>query len=299
MIVAIGSSSFGQTSNKAVDLLKKNGFEIRLNPYGRKMTKNEIIQHLKGADYLLAGLEPLDEEVFKQSPNLKFISRIGIGLDNVDLSAAEKYHISVSNTPDAPTEAVAEMTLTALLAIEHRIIESNKEIHSGLWKKHTGHSLSELTIFFIGYGRIGRRFSEYLKPFNSNILIYDKYNPSVSNCTMKEGLEQADVITIHASGSDLILGVDEFKTMKDGMVILNSARGNLVDESLLFESLKNGKVSYYWGDAHWVEPYNGKLCSLDNAILTPHICTYTQKCREEMELQAVNNLLKYLNDNCN
>ena len=121
MRVAVGASSFAADSGKALQLLLDQGIEVVKNPYGRKMDLQETIRHLQGADALLAGLEPLNEEVFANTPQLKAIARIGIGMDNVDLEAAARHGIKVSNTPEGPTDAVAEMVLAALLAIGHRI----------------------------------------------------------------------------------------------------------------------------------------------------------------------------------
>ena len=107
-------------------------------------------------------------------------------------------------------------------------------------------------------------------------------------------MAQADVISIHASGKEEILGKEEITKMSDGVIILNSARGTLINEDALYEALQSNKVSAFWGDALWQEPYSGKLCQCENAILTPHICTYTTTCRESMEMQAVENLLRDL-----
>jgi len=294
MKVVVGASSFGDGSSEVVKMLEDRGIELVKNPYGRKMNQEEIIEHLQGADGLLAGLEPLNEEVFKACPNLKAIARIGIGMDNVDKEAAAKYGIKVSNTPEGPTNAVAEMTLTALLSICHNIISANQDVHNGIWKKRIGHSIQEFKVFVIGYGNIGRKTAALLSSLGAEIMVYDKFNEAASTCTFEEGLKSADVITIHASGKDEIITPAMIDSMKDGVIILNSARGGLINEEALYNALKSGKVSAFWGDALWKEPYDGMLKECDNAILTPHICTYTKSCRESMEKQAVENLLRDL-----
>lgn len=294
MKVAVGASSFANGNDRIERLFAEKGVELVRNPFGRRLTKEETIRHLQGADGLLAGLEPLDDEVFSACPGLKVIARIGIGMDNVDVKAAALHGIKVSNTPEGPTDAVAEMTLAALLAICHNIIPSDRDVHDGAWKKRLGKSVSELTVLIIGYGHIGRRVSALLGGLGAKILVYDKYNESASNVAFTEGLSAADVISLHASGREEIIGADEFSRMKDGIVILNSARGGLVNEKALYDALKVGKVSAFWGDALWQEPYGGMLKECDNAILTPHICTYTTKCRSNMEMQAVENLFRDL-----
>lgn len=294
MKVVVGASSFAGSSDKAINLLLEKGIEVVKNPYGRKLTKEETIEHLSGADGILAGLEILDEDVLSQAPQLKAIARIGIGMDNVDFEAAKNHNIKVSNTPDAPTAAVAEMALAALLTIGHKIIPCNCDVHNKVWKKRIGFSLIGLNILFVGYGRIGRKFAEHLEKLGSNIIVYDPYQPEISEPDLKTALGKADVISMHASGKEEILTPETFEWMKDGVVILNCARGNLINEDALYDALKSGKVSDFWGDVFWQEPYEGKLLECENAILTPHISTYNSLCRESMETEAVKNILRDL-----
>lgn len=294
MKIVVGASSFSDSSDKAVGLLLEKGIEVVKNPYKRKMTEDEIIAHLSGADGLLAGLEPLNENVFKHAPQLKAIARIGIGMDNVDLSAAERYGIKVSNTPDGPTQAVAEMTMTALLTLIHQMFPSNEDVHNGIWKKRIGHSIHGMKILVIGYGHIGKKTAELLEALGAEVLIYDKYNKDASTCSLEEGLRTADAVTLHVSGNEEVIGKREMELMKDGAILLNSARGAVVSEDALYDNLNSGKIAGFWGDALWQEPYHGKICECKNAILTPHICTYTTTCRESMETEAVKNLLRDL-----
>ena len=290
--VAVGASSFAVESSTALTLLEEHGFEVVLNPFGRKLSVQETIVHLAGTVGLLAGLEELNEKVFAASPELKAIARIGIGMDNVDLEAAERFGIKVSNTPDGPTYAVAEMTLAALLCIARRIVPTNSELHDKVWKKRMGFSLRGKNILLIGYGRIAKEFERLLEPFGANVLINDPlYDES---CPLDELLPIADVISLHASCRTKIFGEEQFAAVKQGAVLLNSARGMLLDEKALVEALKSGALSWYWGDVFSEEPYDGELCALENAILTPHVSTYTGLCREQMEKQAAQNLLSDL-----
>ena len=294
MKIVVGASSFAATSDKAINMLIKQGAEVVKNPYGHRMNEDEIIKHLDGADGLLAGLEPLNENVLSKAPNLKAIARIGIGTDNVDFDACKRHGIKVSNTPDAPTAAVAEMALAALLTIAHNIIPCNRDIHNGEWTKRIGFSLIGTNVLIVGYGRIGRRFAEHLKTLGSNIIVYDPFQPDISEPNLEQALAKADVISLHAAGSDMILSAEMFDYMKDGVVILNCARGGLIDEEALYNNLTSGKVSYFWGDVFSKEPYSGKLTECENAILTPHISTYNSLCRESMETEAVINIMEDL-----
>ena len=133
-----------------------------------------------------------------------------------------------------------------------------------------------------------------MEGMGAEIMVYDKFREEVSTCSLEEGIKNADVISLHASGKDEIITREMFRHMRDGVILLNSARGGLVQEQALYEALKSGKVSAFWGDALWQEPYDGILRECENAVLTPHICTYTKSCREHMEMQAVENLLRDL-----
>ncbi|MFA6626977.1 MAG: NAD(P)-dependent oxidoreductase [Bacilli bacterium] len=292
MKVLVSASSF--SCEKAKELAKSKNIELVFNPFSRRLTENEISELIPDFDGLLAGLEPLNTNVLKRAKKLKAIARIGVGTDNVDFAAAKSLNIKVSNTPDAPTEAVAEMTVSALLSILHRIIPSNEIIHNGEWKKIMGSSIKGLNVLIIGYGRIGRKTAELLMKFGCNILAYDPFQKEYSSKDLKELLGKSDVISIHASGEKEILTSELFSFIKSGCIILNSARGKLINEEALFEAIQRGKVSWFWGDALWTEPYVGDLVKCKNAILTPHIATYTVDCRNDMEYQAMSNLIKDL-----
>ncbi len=300
MKIVVSTSTFASASNEPLDLLKSNGFEIVINPYGRKLSQEEIIKLLNGASGLLAGLESLDSTVFESAPMLKAISRIGIGLDNVDLDAANQFGIKVSNTPDAPTIAVAEMTIAAALSITRNIVSSNLDMHNKNWEKSIGFGLNDANVLFIGYGRIGQKTAEYFRLMGANIYVYD---PNLTDQDIKEndtlidlseGLQLADIITIHSSGKTPIITDQNFRKIKKGAILLNSARGNLIEENVLIKALDDNIISNAWLDVFQEEPYYGDLCTYDNVLLTPHISTYTTQCRKNMEIAAVKNLIKIL-----
>jgi D-3-phosphoglycerate dehydrogenase len=300
MQVAIGPSSFADQDKTPQKILEQSGIEVKPNPYGRRLAQNEIIEHLKGAVGLIAGLEPLNRKVLATAPQLKAIARVGIGMDNVDQATAAELGIKVSNTPDGPTEAVAELCLTALLSLKRKLVSFNKELHQGVWQKHIGMGLRDSNVLLVGYGRIGKRFGELLRFFKAKLWICDP-NLKQSNLalderlvTLSEGLKQCDVISLHASGTDKILGDAQFAKMKPGTILLNSARGTLVDENSLIHALKKEIISGAWLDVYNNEPYDGPLKNYEQVLLTPHVSTYTRQCRRSMEESAVRNLLRDL-----
>lgn len=298
MRIVVGASSFAAADREALNFLLDHGCEVIKNPFGRKLTEEETIDFLRGADGLLAGLEPLNRRVLEavNGSGLRAIARIGTGLDNVDLAAARELGIKVSNTPDGPTDAVAEMTVAALLALSRRLVSADRNMHTRAWVKEMGRSLNELTVLIIGYGRIGRAVAGRLKAFGSEILVHDPLGaPELSAGTLDDLLPQADVISLHTGGDSLILGPREFELLRPGAFLLNSARAGLVDEQALLAALRSGRLAGCWLDVFSPEPYNGPLCDCENALLTPHLSTYTGHCRRQMERQAVHNLLRDLN----
>lgn len=300
MKIAISTSSFAKSDPHAMHVLEQAGVEIKANPYGRRLTETEIIEHLEDVDGLVAGLEPLNRRVFEAARQLKVIARVGIGLANVDLDAAAEFGIKVSNTPDGPTEAVAEMTLTALLSLCRRLTFFNADMHEGKWVKNIGIGLRDTRVLLIGYGRIGRKTGQMLRAFHAEILVYDPFieaqslEEGISRVSLEQGLKIADVISLHASGEETLLGREAFSQMQDGVILLNSARAELVDEEALIVALDLGKVQGAWFDAFWEEPYRGKLLGFKQVLMTPHVSTYTRQCRCSMEMSAVENLLRDL-----
>jgi D-3-phosphoglycerate dehydrogenase len=279
--------------------LKAAGYEVIYNPFRRKLTKGELLELLvPDVVGIVAGLEPLDREVMQHS-QLRVISRVGSGMSNVDRAAAKELGIAVCSTPNGPTAAVAELTLGALLSLLRMIPFMDQALRSGEWSKKIGSQLEGKTVAVVGFGRIGRRVAELLAPFKVKLLVVDPYLPDDAVCDfvklpLAEALPQADIVTLHSSGEDCLIGEREFGLMKAGIFLLNVARGELISETALVKSLEDGKVAGAWLDTFAEEPYAGPLCKFRNVVLTPHVGSYTLECRKQMETDAVDNLLNAL-----
>lgn len=295
--VLIGPSSFAAIDRTPLNKLLAADFKVIGNPFGRKITKKELIDLLPGVNGLIAGLETLDREVMELS-DLKVISRCGSGMSNVDVVAAEKLGIKAFSTPFGPTNAVAELTIACLLSLLREIPQINNSMHMRRWDKRIGFELRGKRVAVIGYGRIGQRVGDLLSAFDAEVIAVDpEYDGSCANIKemeLHEALTIVDIVSIHSSGTELLLGKKEFEAMKQGVFILNAARGELVDESVLIDALDSGKVAGAWLDTYAEEPYSGPLCDYSQVILTPHIGSYTAECRVAMEAEAVENLLKGL-----
>lgn len=291
--VFISTSSFGEQDPAPIKALTDAGFEVTLNPFNKKLTKEEALRLFPGHDGLIAGLETLDEEVLSKT-GLKVISRCGAGVSNVDLDAARRLNVQICSTPDAPTLAVAELTIGVLLALLRNIPQMDRDLHEGQWRKRTGHQLAGKTVVIVGFGRIGRKVAEFLGPFQVEIIVVDplvKHEDGVLCLSLHEALPKADIVTLHVSGGSELIGFKEIALMKKGVFILNAARGGVINEDALAQSLKADKVAGVWCDVFGQEPYQGPLREFARVILTPHIGSYTAECRKAMEMQAAMQLI--------
>lgn len=297
MKVLIGPSAFGATDVRPMEMLRAAKVEIVPNPTGRKLTAKELAELLPGVEGIIAGLEPLTRDILKGS-NLKVISRCGAGLSNVDIGAARELGMKVFSTPDAPTNAVAELTVGIMLMLLRDVPRMDADLHSGRWSRRIGLQIEGKTVVIVGFGRIGRRVAALLRPFEARILAVDPFlkrdESGIEVVSLDEALPRADVITLHASGETEVLGEREFALVKRGAFILNAARGGVVNETLLGRALEAGAVAGGWLDTFTTEPYEGPLTKYPQLVLTPHAGSASAECRLRMESEAVENLLRGL-----
>jgi len=302
--ILVSPSSFGNCGSEPIDLLKKKGFEIILNPYGRKLTTDEVIKLGKDCIGIIAGVEPLNADVLIALSNLKCISRCGSGIDNVDVKKADELGIIVKNTPLGPTRAVSELTIGLIFDLLRQISLRDRLIRKGEWHKEMGFLLKNKKIGILGLGHIGRNTAELLLKLDAQVYGFDiePYKTLISKTKIKllsfdELLSNCDVICVHVStkpGSACLIGKKELEKMKKDSFLVNVSRGGVVDEKALYKALKTGKILGAAVDVFEKEPYNGPLKELDNVILTPHIGSYAKEARLEMELDSVKNLLDVL-----
>jgi D-3-phosphoglycerate dehydrogenase len=300
--IAVTTSSFGKESSEPVDALRAAGFELAFNPHGRKLTKPETIELVREADGLIAGTESLDREVLSQLPKLRIISRVGTAVDNVDLAYAKERGIPVFNTPDGPTDGVAELALGGLLALLRKIPQSDASVRRGEFAKPMGRLLRGKTVAVIGLGRIGKALVRLLQPFGVRVLAVDPVRDEkfadrydIRYVHLDEALLESDVISLHLSGSSktALLGAPELARMKPGAVLVNAARGGWIDEAALLEALKSGRLGGAYLDVFASEPYKGPLAELGNVVLTAHIGSYALECRIGMEMEAAQKAIEF------
>jgi len=305
MKLFVSTHPFSSTSKVPMKLIEENNIKLSTNEHGRKITTKELAEDIKDAEVLVAGTEKITEEVFRNAPNLKLISRVGIGLDGIDFDLCKKYGVRVAYTPDAPTMAVAELCVGMILDLARKITETNINIKNGIWHRHMGTLLYGKTVGIFGMGRIGKSLIHLLQPFNVKFLVHDiepdlafgrLYN--VEFVTKNALLESSNIVSINLPLKDDTkdyISKYELDLMKESAILINSARGGIVNESDLYTALKNKTIAAAAIDVFEEEPYKGNLIELDNCLLTCHMGASTIDSRTDMEVQAIEEAIRYKN----
>jgi len=272
------------------------------NPYKRKLTEDEVIELAKDCVGIVAGVEPLTARVMDALPGLKVISRVGIGMDNVDLDYAKQKGIIVENTPDGPTRAVAELTLAMTLSLLRRIPQADAALKNKQWIKQTGNLILDKKIGVIGLGRIGRLVAKLFRGIGNPVIGFDPYSDAewaadtgVELSDFETVLKTSDIITVHVPGNadkSPVIGAAQLALVKPTAMLVNISRGGIVDEDALYKALTSGKLAAAAIDVFVHEPYTGPFTELDNVVLTPHIGSYAEEGKLLMEIAAVNNFIK-------
>lgn len=299
MKVLISSKSFGNDPN-SIQLLKEAGFKTIINP-GRKLEFEEFAKLISDADGLIAGTEKITKELLDHAKSLRVMSRFGVGTDNIDLDAAAEKNIIVLNTPSAPTDAVAELTVALLLNLSRNISEVDRAMRSGSWNPVMGSLLRGKTLGIIGLGRIGKEVVRLLSPFGLTLIAYELYPDEqfikeygVKLLSIHEVISQSDILSLHVPLTKVtyhMISDEEFSIMKPSALIINTARGGLINEMALIKALERKSISGAALDVFETEPYHGEIKKFDNVILTPHIGSMTLETRRKMEREAVENLI--------
>lgn len=296
---------FGDKNRLPLEQLQSAGIEYLINPIGRRLKEDELADLVSDFDVLIAGTEPITEKVMARASRLKLISRVGIGLDSVDLMAAQKRGIKVSYTPDAPAPAVAELTLALMLSLLRGVHEANLDLHAGKWHRHFGRRIAEVTIGIIGTGRIGARVLRRIPAFGTpRVLVNDivpdlKLNPGLKlEWVGKEDIyRQADLISLHVPltlHTRNMIRREQLLMMKPDALLINCARGGIVNEADLAAVLREGHLGGAAMDVFEHEPYAGELCGINRCLLTAHMGSMSVDCRTRMEIEATEEAVRFL-----
>ncbi|MEM3091175.1 MAG: phosphoglycerate dehydrogenase [Candidatus Pacearchaeota archaeon] len=308
MKIAVSVVSFSN-NRELVEELKKYFPDYTLNNLGRRYTLEELIESLRDADAAIIGLDRINESVLKHCPKLKFIAKHGIGVDKIDFEACEKYGVKVKLQEGINKRSVAELTLGLMLGLIRGAYTSSLELKNNVWNKYgnEGRNLSGKTIGIIGVGNIGKDLVSLLKPFECNILVNDIREDSEQKKFYKENnlkefskeeiYKFSDIITIHTPLTELtrnMITKREFRLMKPDSFLINTARGEIVNEDDLIWALKNKVIAGAGLDVYSGEiPQNVELLTLKNVYCTPHIGGTSKESILALGYNAIKNLRDY------
>ncbi len=301
--VLVALSTFGEFDDTPARLLDESGLDYSLNTLGRRLVREDIIEMGKDCEGIVAGVEPYDDYVLDHLPRLRCISRCGVGIDNISLEKAKDRGIEIRNTPDVVVLPVAELAVAMIFDLLRGLTYHTGLLRSQQWKRRAGYLLSGRKVGVLGLGRVGKRVAELLTRLGAEVygadLLPDRQWAGKNGVNIVSNellLRECDIVTIHVSVSEnnrFVLGKKEIGSMREGALIVNTSRGEVIDEEALYHALESNHLGGAALDVFGKEPYDGPLCQLENVILTPHIATFTRESRVQMEIEAVKNLIDF------
>ncbi len=296
-----------------INLLKEKGYNVEVSDFDGVLPREQLLEKIKGADAVLALLtDKVNDEFFEAAgPQLKIVANYAVGYDNIDLEAAKKRNMIITNTPDVLTESVAEHAIALMFAIARRIVEADKFMREGKYigwapMLFLGNDLAGKTLGLVGLGRIGGTVAKSMKNgFGMKVLYYDvKRNEEAEKelglqyADLDTVLKEADFISVHVPllpATKHLIGKEQLEKMKKSAYLVNTARGPVVDEKALVEALKNGIIKGAALDVFEEEPKMAPgLADLANAIVVPHIASATEETRSAMSELAAKNIIAVL-----
>lgn len=304
IIVQVMTHPFGASGDAPRRVLEERGWEIRYNPFDRRLKSKEVPDLVRDVHGVIAGTEQYNPEVMAAAQNLKVISRVGVGLDNIPFDICRQRHITVTYTPEAPADGAAELAVGQILNLLRKTHESDKSIREGAWNRYLGFLVREVKIGVLGVGRIGKRVVKLLRSFQPEIYgcdlkpdteFGDQYG--VRWVSKEELFQICDLVTIHVPLNERnyhLVAAPELQRMRPGGRLVNLARGGIVDEASLVDALTSEHLSGAALDVFEDEPYEGPLTRFDNVILTAHMGASAHQSRYLMELGAAEDCVRVL-----
>ena len=301
----ITSIPFSERDATPLHLLRAAGIEYNINPLGRKVTERELAELIVDFDLLIAGTELVTNDVMAQAQKLKLISRVGVGLESVDLLAAQRRGIQVCYTPDAPAPAVAEFTIGLMLAVLRQVPLANAQMQRGIWQRHFGRRLAACTVGIIGAGRIGGRVVQHLQGFGPPRIMVNDIAPEptlgsrypLQWASKEEIYREADIITLQLPLTAItrnLIRKEQLLMMKPDAVLINTARGGIINEQDLAAVLRTGHLSGAAIDVFEREPYSGELVGIERCLLTAHMGSMSVDCRTRMEMEPTQEAVRFV-----
>ena len=291
--------------SEALNVLRGFSQDLVFNPTGKPLTQEDLIPLLKDCEGYLAGLDFVTEKVIQACPKLKVISRYGAGVDRVDLEAAKKAGILVTNTPGVNAQAVGELAFGLILSLARRIPFLDQQTRGGAWIRSTGVELKGKTLGILGLGAIGKVVAKCGQGFGMKVITYDPFVDveyceanGIESVSCDEVIQRSNVISLHLPLNDETqnyINKETIELMQPGTFVVNTSRGGLIHEEEVYEALKAGKLGGLALDAFAIEPPGASpLFELENVVVTPHTGAHTKEAIENMANGAVKNLVDVL-----
>lgn len=310
--LSIGITTVAFSKNKLlVEKIKNLGFKkVYTNEKLKRFTQDELISFLSKCDVAIVGLDKITEEVVLNNKKLKAIAKYGVGLDNIDFEICKKYNIEILHTQGVNKRSVSELTLGCILSLLRNIYISSNLLKKNIWKKNGGVQLSNKTIGIIGVGNIGKDLIQLIQAFNCKILVNDIYeqndyykNNNLIETSKEDIYRNADIITIHTPLNDstkYMINKKSLSIMKSNAIVINTARGGIVNQNDLKWALTNNIIAGAAVDAYETEPPEDiELLNLPNLINTPHIGGNAEEAVEAMAQSAIENILDWIKNGNN
>jgi D-3-phosphoglycerate dehydrogenase len=300
--VFVGVWPFAKQDAEPLRVLERTGAKITWNPHPRRLKASELPALVADAECWVAGTEPITRQVIEGAKKLRIIARVGVGLDSVDLEAAKERGVVVSWTPEAPASSVAELTIGLLIDLARGVTRADRSIRRGEWDRSIGFLIEGKTLGVLGCGRIGKRVARLARAFGMNVLAHDiapdeawARSLDVRYVARDELLAASDALTIHLPLTPRtrgLIGERELALLKPGALLLNTCRGEVLDEAALDRALPRlGGAAL---DVFCEEPYAGPLRRHENAVFTAHMGSCSAEGRRGMELGAALAVAAYL-----
>ena len=298
--VVVASRSFSRHPLLRKEVLKRYP-DAKFNDDGLTLQGDKLVQFLRGHDKAITALETIDESILSQLPDLKTIGKYGVGLDMINLHAMKKFGVKLGWTGGVNKRSVSELVISFAIALLHRTVFANAEVRKGEWYQVKGRQLSDCTVGIVGCGHVGKDLVRLLKPFNCKILAYDildfKEFYAENNVTpvgLDDLIKNSDVVTLHLPLDDStknIMNKDRLHMLKKNAILINLARGGLIDEATLKEVLIDNKIAGVALDVFEIEPpIDPTFAAMDNVLITPHIGGSTEEAILAMGMAAINGL---------
>ncbi|HZR25047.1 MAG TPA: phosphoglycerate dehydrogenase [Vicinamibacterales bacterium] len=299
-VIAVASRSFSRDARLRDELLARYP-SVTWNHTGRTLKNDELIAFLRGHEKAITGLEKLDDAVFVAVPELRIVSKYGVGLDMIDLEAARRRGVSIRWTPGVNRQGVAELTIAMMIALGRNMLPLARETMDGGWRQPVGRQLSSATVGIVGCGHVGKRVAELCRAFGSTVLAHDivSYDDfyrahQVTPVSLERLLRESDFVTVHVpldASTRAMIGADQIAAMKPTACVINAARGGIVDEHAIKRALIDGQLAGAAFDVYETEPPSDReLLSLPNVVPMPHIGGSTEESVLAMGRAAIEGL---------